>query len=54
MKSSEERAYEIGVGVYGFETDFEFGERKVPGELRTRMWAKENVVLIFSVVAHWT
>ena len=54
MKSSNEGTYEVGVGVYGFEADFEFGERKVPSELRTGVWAKENVVVVFDVVTHWT
>ena len=54
MKSSNEGTYEVGVGVYGFEADFEFGERKVPSELRTGVWAKENVVVVFGVVAHRT
>ena len=54
MKSSNEGTYEVGVGVYGFEADFEFGEREVPGELQMRMWAKENVVVVFGVVTHWT
>ena len=54
MKSSNERTYEVGIGVYGFEADFEFGKCEVPGELRPRMWAKEDVVVVFRVVAHWT